>query len=772
MGSFREMWFVLLFLAGAEPRPIADAEREAVAVAAAYLASGPSAVPLAPDAPLAALPREQALQEIAVRLGPREGATWTLRTAAAGVAFHVRWPSGFEDGFLFRMRGAAVHSITTLGEPNVGRASARPSAATGPSETRPALIALCAACVLLAIFSRRWRLLFIAAAAGFAVVAALPYLRRAESPPLHQFSELRALLPLRNALARGESTKVPDHPVAKLWAGMPSDNGSALAHLIRARLALADGKDATAAFARAVTITPLRDDVLLEAGLFARMRELGSRDAEAYYRDATFETFRTAWRLEPKPREELLRDSALLDDFRVKTLVSLHSATEPVLRSRVLATRPLAWPANAKAFVCGERLRVELGSAAIVVPNGAALAPKEAQVVAATHDERRRDALALAEARELLEKRGTPSRAVRIRAVAALVRHNRWADVLKLTDEDVPPELLHVRIRALLRARRIDDARQLAETQKSDDPLTRIAIAEAMSNAGQWSTAETLFRSVEGQTHAELVAIRLRQLELRRALATSAQTIATPHFDVRHDASINPAIAARIGDLLEAELARLQKTLPKVELRRVAVNVLRWEDFSGGITMSDHILGLYDGEILFPFAAVEQFKPAVVSVITHELTHAILSQATGDNAPRWFQEGVASRMELVPRHENAFRDTPHELVLPVTLLDAVMEKNADASAYVVAQTFIRFLEDRYGDDAIATLATEFARGTNSDDALLKLAGKPLEALNADFRQWGFHHNGDFLSDEPWPYRNLYSPGVDPRIREGFRFKRE
>jgi hypothetical protein len=360
---------------------------------------------------------------------------------------------------------------------------------------------------------------------------------------------------------------------------------------------------------------------------------------------------------------------------------------------------------------------------------------------------------------------------VRIRAVAALLRHNRWADVLKLTDEDVPPELLHVRIRALLRARRVDDARKLAETQKTDDPLMRIAIAEAMSNAGQWSTAETLFRSVNGETHAELVTIRLRQLELRRALATNAQTIATSHFDVRHDASINPAIAARIGDLLEAELGRLQQKLPKVELRRVAVNVLRWEDFSGGITMSDHILGLYDGEILFPFAAVEQFKPAVVSVITHELTHAILSQATGDNAPRWFQEGVASRMELVPRQENAFRDTPQELVLPVTLLDAVMEKNADASAYVVAQTFIRFLEDRYGADAISTLASEFARGTNSDDALLKLAGKPLEALNADFRQWGFHHNGDFVSDEPWPYRDLYSPGVDPRIREGFKFRK-
>jgi hypothetical protein len=29
--------------------------------------------------------------------------------------------------------------------------------------------------------------------------------------------------------------------------------------------------------------------------------------------------------------------------------------------------------------------------------------------------------------------------------------------------------------------------------------------------------------------------------------------------------------------------------------------------------------------------------------------------------------------------------------------------------------------------------------------------------------------GQRVSDEPWPYGQWYSPGVDPRIREGFRW---
>jgi hypothetical protein len=161
------------------------------------------------------------------------------------------------------------------------------------------------------------------------------------------------------------------------------------------------------------------------------------------------------------------------------------------------------------------------------------------------------------------------------------------------------------------------------------------------------------------------VAARLRQLELRRALATNGVIIATPHFDVRHDPTMNPAIAGRIGELLEAELARIRKTLTgdSPEPRRVTVNVFYWDDFREGITGGDHILGVYDGEILFPFGVVNQFKPEIVAVITHELTHAVVAQATADNAPRWFQEGLAQRMELVPRHENAFHETATDLVL-------------------------------------------------------------------------------------------------------------
>ncbi len=813
--------------AAAEPRAISGAEREAVAIAAAFLTEGPRALwtRLPPAAPLRALPESEALAELDARTGPRAGARWTLRTVqgpSGNVAFHVTFPSGYSDGLLFRMRRAGsgwqLHEVLTLAEP-----LERPRIAAPPpkrsASTAPLIAAMLLGATALFVRGKLKAILAIAAAALLALAFFAPAAKPRHAPA---FAELRALAPLRAQLARGDEARVPagltgeGREVGRLWllqsgtrTEMPNVQRSQLSEIVRARIALAaDRRDeAQAAFERALAMPPLRDDILLEAvqsldGFRAGTRMEGSRDANLYYARAiqsasdgkTAEAQRdlaTAWKLEPRPRVELVREPhlfALLHDIRLMSMVSFLGATEPTVRSASTASAPLAWPAAVKAFVCGELLRVELQGATLEVPGGAPLAPKDTRAVPATFWAEQEDAAALRDAASLLElpaRSTTPAARTRVlRAARALAHHNRWAELLRLTDDVTPvteslqPELLELRFRALLRNDRLADARALATgeavrrlMQRPTHPRTLITVADAMTAAGAYDTALPLYQAVKSEALQELVGARTRQLELRRELARSGLTIATAHFDVRHDPRMNPAIASRIGDLLEAELARVQAKLAVTPPRRIVANVLFWENFREDITGSDHVVGLYDGEILFPFAVVQQFKPEVVSVIAHELTHALVAQATGDNAPRWFQEGVAQRMELVPMQENAFQDNSPLLVLPLPLLDAVMENAIDPYAteqgYKVAQTFIRFLETRFGPRALATLMAEFAKGRNTDDALKTLTGKSLDALNHDFRQWGFANNGHFRNDEPWPYRDFYSPGIDPRIREGF-----
>ena len=95
-----------------------------------------------------------------------------------------------------------------------------------------------------------------------------------------------------------------------------------------------------------------------------------------------------------------------------------------------------------------------------------------------------------------------------------------------------------------------------------------------------------------------------------------------------------------------AELARLQEWIPVRNFRRVIVNVVWWREFRATYTGSDAILGFYNGKITVPFAGISRYAPEVVSILTHELCHAMIAQATNDQAPRWFQEGLAQRVEM------------------------------------------------------------------------------------------------------------------------------
>ncbi|MDQ3282757.1 MAG: hypothetical protein M3Q69_15245 [Acidobacteriota bacterium] len=838
---------VVALAASADPRPISDAERAAVTIAADFLARGPQALlaSLAPAAPLRALPQADALRELAARTGPREQAKWTLHTvqnSASDVAFRVTFRSGYEDGLLFRMRRVGgrwvVHDVLTLAEEPGG-----PRTVERPETRRAARTPLLIAAILLAAFAAliRSRLRILSTVCVLLAIAALGLaamnpiaLQRVVAPPAKPlgFVELRDLVPLRNALARGDEPRMPRdlsaeaRDVALLWmlqsgapvtvpgtdadpiGGLASVARTQLAEIVRARIALAHNDEAGArrAFDRALALPPLRDDILLEAaasldGYRGVERFNGSRDAGLYYDramqaaangsiDQAQQELRTAWMLEPRTREELVREPrlfALLHDVRTMSMVSLLGTSEPLVRSATLSRTPIVLPPNAQSFATGELLRIRIGSATLDVPGGATLAPRSARVVPATFWKHEEDAAALRDAQSLLE---LPARATKpasrkrvLHAADALANHNRWRDVVTLTEDITPktdavsPELLVLRLRALLRSDRSGDARALAAgdavkqfMQQSSYPATLISIADALANIGDYDTAANLLGGVHAKEYAELASARLRQIDLRRALAQQGIVIQTAHFDIRHDPGMNPAIAARIGDLLEAELARLRTKLGLPEPRRIPVNVLFWEDFRNDITGTDHILGLYDGEILFPFAIVQQFRPEVVSIITHELTHALVAQATSDNAPRWFQEGLAQRMELVPQKENAFHGTAPELVLPLPLLDAAMANGVDPIAvqhgYKVAQTFVRYLEAR--PQTVNMLITEFAKGRNTDDALSAVTGKSMDELNRDFRVWGFSNSANFVNDEPWPYREFYSPGIDPRIREGVR----
>jgi len=701
----------LLHAAPETPRPISDAERAVVSAVAKALAEGPAALheQLAADAPLRKLRDPDAIAEIATRTGPADGATWTLQATklAEAVSFRVRFPSGLEDTLYFRMtkQGSrwAIAEIVSIAEPEKQEANT--------DRIRHAQLALLIAglFLLLGTSIRPARaVLLLLAGIGGVVTLFLAVSHFAALP----FVPLRALGPLREALARGDAAKIP--------AG-------------------------TSAQARAVAERWMRPRPNQVADA-----ETGSRDAATYYQRAmlaatsgsrsdAYKAFAIAWRLEPLARAEAVRNPVFFD----LATEWLNDAREPLIYSKRAYAAPMTLPPNAKAWLSGESLRVEIGEARLEIPNGAELAPKGTPYVSPTAWHRVREQEALRDAERVLDDPKKATLARREDAAQVLARYNRWDDFLTLTAdvENLSPLLIRDRVTALLRRDRLDEARAIATgpvvKKLIDDgsaPALLLTLGDAMVTAGSFDTAARLFRAVDDEEFATIRDARLRGVEARMKLAASSQTLPTDHFELRYDASVEYYTALELGRTIEAMYARIEAKLPPSNFRRVTVNVLNAQAFHRDVAGSDHIHGLYDGEILIPYVAGSGVTPELTSVIAHELTHAVVAAATTDNAPRWFQEGLAQHLEpgVMPGASGA--------ALPVLVLDQLMSNaekpQAMRSGYESARRFLLFLDTKY-PAAIANLLRAFKKGQTSEQALSAVTGRSVDELSEEFQSWQY-----------------------------------
>jgi hypothetical protein len=227
---------------------------------------------------------------------------------------------------------------------------------------------------------------------------------------------------------------------------------------------------------------------------------------------------------------------------------------------------------------------------------------------------------------------------------------------------------------------------------------------------------------------------------MNQRLAERYSELLSPNFAFHYPDDLDIEAVRRLSVVMEAELARLKKILPLSQFRRTTVNVLWWNEFRSTYTGSDHILGFYDGKITLPLAGVSSMEPRVVALVTHELAHAVIAQATSDHASAWLQEGLAQRFEMVPYHANAFNMYETDRLLPISLLNPAISESVDGDlvgqAYITSQTAIRFLEAKFGPKIIPSLITLLREGESEEDALARLTGLPLEELEARFREWG------------------------------------
>jgi hypothetical protein len=790
---------------------------------------------LASEAPLRSLKPTAALEEIEVRAGEPAGARWTMRATSYdrqnSAAFEIEFPSGVDDLLTLEMteragrwKIATIQSLVEL-SPEQRQKTNEPLA----RDTRAALIefqvsqrriaaGFGVASMLLAIGAaatrhkrRIWSSVALSVAAlgtclVFAVAGGQLVLssRRNVRPTNARdgaFAELRPLLGLRRAMTRGvvlPATGRLDPEVAEtamLWraqaAGTADEKLSAtilgqvpLLPLLRARASANQGhKDKDGDFGRFLIITNVRDAFWPEA--VGDNYFVWSLDAGPHYQTSATgssrgraDEFKLAWELQPMTRVDLVRGGLIPDvypaDPMISTLINLNVPEEPQTESVAPGRTPINAPLNAKAIAIGKLVRITIDRQRLDLPGGAEIAPRGTEAVTAAEWSSRDETEALQDFDQIAGSPFTsPALARRgVRTADALARHNRWADLLKLTDNmnirshSLPPRLFVLRARALLRAHRAEEVRDLAKApalnpmQEGNRPA-RGQLVDLFVEAGAYEDARRM--GSDGLVRFGVLNDPYNN-PLRQA--SSVPLVTTQHFEVYGAGAVDAAVTQHIGELLEAELKRITSHVSLLLVARVRINVIGRPPAPDEVSGSADDKALYNGDITIPLW--ETIDREVVAVLGHEITHAVVAQAADGNAPFWFAEGLARRMELVERQGNIFQDRPGHIAA-ISVLEAELEAPVDRKSLwdegEEAATLVRFLEDRYGASSLNALIASYKGGATSDEAFRAVMKKETTEIDREFRTWGLSHSVAFIDRTPFPYavirRPILAPGERP-----------
>ena len=391
------------------------------------------------------------------------------------------------------------------------------------------------------------------------------------------------------------------------------------------------------------------------------------------------------------------------------------------------------------------------------MPGGAGLAPEGTPVEDARAWSRHSEEKALADLKPGAAPEEAPQpRRLRLvqRASRALAEQNRWTELLALTEplaagvEHAPSSLVRLRAQALRHLDRQGEARQLLiRLAKSDfagrrpTPATLFALSELFAAAGEYDTAIKLSEKADHQLLSPRGERRRKQLALDRDLAASYESYHSDHFEVRYPKATGERYARGVATVLEKERHRLEHWIPGAGSKPVEVYIFPLRDFYDNFGGDMGVVGLFDGKVRVPFAEIKSLHPELVSILSHELAHAMIAAATHDQAPHWFQEGLAEHIEMGRGRLNPLPDLVRAgRVLSFPTIDPILRGFAEPQlidlAYAEAAWTINFVETRYGVQGIHRLIAAYAAGKTTDQAIQEIGGVSPADFDRAFWQWG------------------------------------
>lgn len=180
---------------------------------------------------------------------------------------------------------------------------------------------------------------------------------------------------------------------------------------------------------------------------------------------------------------------------------------------------------------------------------------------------------------------------------------------------------------------------------------------------------------------------------------------------------------------------------------------------------SDNVeaLTLYETSvILVPYGPQSDHIPALERILSHEVTHALIHQATEndfDRVPRWLSEGLATSIEYTAapdpdarlRIEQALQED-QLLDLNALCTDFPRDLTEARIAYAQSASLVNYIRDLYGRQTLRDLFAAYADGATCEGGAQRALGFSLDRLDALWRESLMPRSGLALfwqANGPW-----------------------
>ncbi|PIE89030.1 MAG: hypothetical protein CR997_13220 [Acidobacteria bacterium] len=307
--------------------------------------------------------------------------------------------------------------------------------------------------------------------------------------------------------------------------------------------------------------------------------------------------------------------------------------------------------------------------------------------------------------------------------------------------------------------------KQLNESQSMRPALVVFFKAWSHHQLGDYTQAKELLSQIKPEELPLDAMIQNRYRELKATAETLMhfKVLETEHFSIRYQSGKDEIISLFLPEVLERFYTYYTELFSFHQKEKVIVEVMpNHELFSYACALTKQQIETTGTVALCVENRLAMITPRRVlmgydwaNVLSHEFIHYILTKQSNNNAPLWFQEGVAKSLEKFwekPNLKTLDRHLQHSLALGFSENRLVTMKEMYPSfaalptpelaqrAYAQVASMVLYLMELQSLQVIPELSLELSQNPDLEELIAKRLGISFEQYQKNWRTWAEQQN--------------------------------